>query len=98
MNRFTRKQYLFVLMLMIVSSLLGAILSGAIAKAQSNRTQQTTQVTTPIQKWEYKLVQGVPQVVNNGLEFFGNQGFEVAGFATADPSGYGGVSVLLKRP
>jgi hypothetical protein len=95
----TRKQYLFVLALMTVSCLLGVILSGAIARVQSSRTQQTAQATLPpVQKSQYKLLVGNPQGLGNDLEFLTNQGFDVAGFAaTADQTGQVSVTLLLKR-
>ena len=100
MNSVSKKQYLFTLVLMILCGLLGAVLSSAIVTAQSNRAQQTnSSAPASVQKWDYRVISGNPGSVEGSLNWLGDQGYEVAGFAaTGGDLGYQSLSVLLRRP
>jgi hypothetical protein len=88
---------------MIISGLLGGILSSAIASEQANRPQQTNSSSpASVQKWDYRFIRNYPETAEGDLQAdlqaLGNQGFEVAGFAAAaDGGGRQIVNVLLRR-
>jgi hypothetical protein len=99
MTTIGKKQCILTFALMIISGLLGAILSSAIASAQSNPPQQTNSSSpASVQKWDYRFIRNDPGTAEKDLQALGNQGYEVAGFAaTADEAGRPIVNVLLRR-
>jgi hypothetical protein len=97
----TRRQYAFTLAMMIISALVGALVSGGMVVAKSSRAQQTIGQAPAPPKWEYQIIFGGPK--NGGyaiseLNKLSEQGYEVAGYSTtADVSGRQSFSALMRR-
>lgn len=106
-----RSSYALALLLVVVSAVVSALISSGITVAQSSRSQQTSGLTTVVQKWEYEIVSGTPMILTRRsqssvvlsnpiarLNALGQQGYEVAGFmATSNENGEQIFTVLLKR-
>lgn len=98
-----KRQYALTFALMIISAIVGAMISSGMVAAGSSKPELTGgTVTVNGPKWEYQIVFGGPK--NGGfaiseLNKLGEQGFEVAGYSTtADADGRQSFSVLLRRP
>jgi hypothetical protein len=99
MSTISKRQCILTFAMMIISGLLGGILSSAIPSAQANRPQQTNSSSpASVQKWDYRFIRNDPGTAERDLQALGNQGFEVAGFAATEDGGARPiVNVLLRR-
>jgi len=98
-----KRQLALTFVLMIISAVVGALISSGRAVAESSNSGRAAEhIPGSGPKWEYQIVFGGPK--NGGfaiseLNKLGEQGYEVAGYSTtADADGRQSFSVLLKRP
>jgi hypothetical protein len=94
-----KKQYVLIIILMAVSALVGALVSSGIVSAQSTRAQQLPAALSGAPKWDYQLLSGAPNDINNELKSANPTDWEVVGFAaTAVEGEKPKVNLLVRRP